>query len=540
MKKKRNLILSVFIGLNAFAWAQPAQRTFLPPTMGWSSWNTFALNISDKIIEGQADAMVKTGLKDVGYQYINIDDGFWEGRGKDGQLIINRKRFPNGMRAVADYIHKLGLKAGMYSDAGDNACGSQDGTRAYGVGIGLAGYEAQDIKTYLQDWDYDFIKVDYCGGIHMGLDEREQYTKISNEIRKIEKETGRRLVFNICRWAYPGTWVSDIADSWRTTGDIYDAWASVKSIVKENLYLQAYTGGGHYNDMDMLEIGRSLNENEERTHMAYWCIASSPMLIGCDMTKLRESSLTLLKNKDLIAMNQDVLGIGAPVVQREGDVYVVAKDMEQLHGSKRAVVVMNLTDSEQKISVDLAKLELSDKILVHDCFTGKDQKLKAAKKGEKQLFEVTIPAHGSQAYFMTGKRIAKKRYEAEESWMHNYQELRNLKTAKFAESKDASGGAFAEFVGGNMQNYIEWRNVWADRDGTYTMTIAYASTENRSADITVNGVMKNNIAMPKGTAWNKDFRTVDVPVTLKRGFNTISIGQDYRFAPNIDYMELHD
>ena len=540
MKKKRNLILSVFIGLNAFAWAQPAQRTFLPPTMGWSSWNTFALNISDKIIEGQADAMVKTGLKAAGYEYINIDDGFWEGRGKDGQLIINRKRFPNGMRVVADYIHKLGLKAGMYSDAGDNACGSQDGTRAYGVGIGLAGYEAQDIKTYLQDWDYDFIKVDYCGGIHMGLDEREQYTKISNEIRKIEKETGRRLVFNICRWAYPGTWVSNIADSWRTTGDIYDAWASVKSIVKENLYLQAYTGGGHYNDMDMLEIGRSLNENEERTHMAYWCIASSPMLIGCDMTKLRESSLALLKNKDLIAMNQDVLGIGAPVVQREGDVYVVAKDMEQLHGSKRAVVVMNLTDSEQKISVDLAKLELSDKILVHDCFTGKDLKLKAAKKGEKQLFEVTIPAHGSQAYFMTGKRIAKKRYEAEESWMHNYQELRNLKSAKFAESKDASGGAFAEFVGGNMQNYIEWRNVWADRDGTYTMTIAYASTENRSADITVNGVTKNNVAMPKGTAWNKEFRTIDVPVTLKRGFNTIAIGQDYRFAPNIDYMELHD
>ena len=540
MKKKRNLILSVFIGLNAFAWAQPAQRMFLPPTMGWSSWNTFALNISEKIIENQADAMVKTGLKASGYEYINIDDGFWNGRGKDGQLIINRERFPNGMRVVADYIHKLGLKAGMYSDAGDDVCGSRSSTVAYGIGVGLAGYEEQDIKTYLQDWDYDFIKVDYCGGMRMGLDEREQYTKISNIIKEIEKKTGRRLVFNICRWAYPGTWVSDIADSWRTTGDIYDAWASVKSIVKENLYLQAYTGGGHYNDMDMLEIGRSLNENEERTHMAYWCIASSPMLIGCDMTKLRESSLALLKNKDLIAMNQDVLGIGAPVVQRKGDVYVVAKDMEQLHGSKRAVVVMNLTDSEQTIRVDLAKLELSDKILVHDCFTGKDQKIKAAKKCEKQMFEVTIPAHGSQAYFMTGKRIAKTRYEAEESWMHNYQELKNLKTAKFAESKDASGGAFAEFVGGNMQNYIEWRNVWADRDGTYTMTIAYASTENRSADITVNGVTKNNVAMPKGTAWNKEFRTIDVPVTLKRGFNTIAIGQDYRFAPNIDYMELHD
>ena len=538
MKKQRSLLLSVFFGMNALVWAQPAQRTFLPPTMGWSSWNTFALNISDKIIEGQADAMVSQGLKEAGYQYINIDDGFWDGRAKDGQLIINRKRFPNGMRAVADYIHKLGLKAGIYSDAGDNACGSNAGTQAYGLGIGLAGYEEQDIKTYLQDWDYDFIKVDYCGGMHMGLDEREQYTKISNAIRKTEQQTGKRLVFNICRWAYPGTWVSDIADSWRTTGDIWDGWPSVRDIVKENLYLQAYTGDGHYNDMDMLEIGRSMNENEERTHMAYWCIASSPLLIGCDMSKLRPSSLALLKNKDLIAMNQDALGIGAPVVQREGDVYVVAKDMEQLHGSKRAVVIMNLSDAEQSVRVDLARLELGGKVQVHDCFTGRNQTLKAAKKGAQQLFEVTIPAHGSQAYIMTGTRIAKTHYEAEEAWLHNYQEIKNAQTANYSLSKEASGGTYVYNIGGNLQNYMEWRNVWADHDGTYTMTLRYASKENRSADITVNGVTMNNVAMPKGTSWDSDFRTVDVPVVLKRGFNTISIGQDYGFTPNIDCMEL--
>ena len=538
MKKQRSLLLSVFFGMNALVWAQPAQRTFLPPTMGWSSWNTFALNISDKIIEGQADAMVSQGLKEAGYQYINIDDGFWDGRAKDGQLIINRKRFPNGMRAVADYIHKLGLKAGIYSDAGDNACGSNAGTQAYGLGIGLAGYEEQDIKTYLQDWDYDFIKVDYCGGMHMGLDEREQYTKISNAIRKTEQQTGKRLVFNICRWAYPGTWVSDIADSWRTTGDIWDGWPSVRDIVKENLYLQAYTGGGHYNDMDMLEIGRSMNENEERTHMAYWCIASSPLLIGCDMSKLRPSSLALLKNKDLIAMNQDALGIGAPVVQREGDVYVVAKDMEQLHGSKRAVVIMNLSDAEQSVRVDLARLELGGKVQVHDCFTGRNQTLKAVKKGAQQLFEVTVPAHGSQAYIMTGTRMAKTHYEAEEAWLHNYQEIKNAQTANYAQSTEASGGAYVYNIGGNLQNYMEWRNVWADHDGTYTMTLRYASKENRSADITVNGVTMNNVAMPKGTSWDSDFRTVDVPVVLKRGFNTISIGQDYGFTPNIDCMEL--
>lgn len=538
MKKQRSLLLSVFFGMNALVWAQPAQRTFLPPTMGWSSWNTFALNISDKIIEGQADAMVSQGLKEAGYQYINIDDGFWDGRAKDGQLIINRKRFPNGMRAVADYIHKLGLKAGIYSDAGDNACGSNAGTQAYGLGIGLAGYEEQDIKTYLQDWDYDFIKVDYCGGMHMGLDEREQYTKISNAIRKTEQQTGKRLVFNICRWAYPGTWVSDIADSWRTTGDIWDGWPSVRDIVKENLYLQAYTGGGHYNDMDMLEIGRSMNENEERTHMAYWCIASSPLLIGCDMSKLRPSSLALLKNKDLIAMNQDALGIGAPVVQREGDVYVVAKDMEQLHGSKRAVVIMNLSDAEQSVRVDLARLELGGKVQVHDCFTGRNSMVKPAKKGAQQLFEVTVPAHGSQAYIMTGTRMAKTCYEAEEAWLHNYQEIKNAQTANYSQSKEASGGAYVYNIGGNLQNYMEWRNVWADHDGTYTMTLRYASKENRSADITVNGVTMNNVAMPKGTSWDSDFRTVDVPVVLKRGFNTISIGQDYGFTPNIDCMEL--
>ena len=538
MKKQRSLLLSVFFGMNALVWAQPAQRTFLPPTMGWSSWNTFALNISDKIIEGQADAMVSQGLKEAGYQYINIDDGFWDGRAKDGQLIINRKRFPNGMRAVADYIHKLGLKAGIYSDAGDNACGSNAGTQAYGLGIGLAGYEEQDIKTYLQDWDYDFIKVDYCGGMHMGLDEREQYTKISNAIRKTEQQTGKRLVFNICRWAYPGTWVSDIADSWRTTGDIWDGWPSVRDIVKENLYLQAYTGGGHYNDMDMLEIGRSMNENEERTHMAYWCIASSPLLIGCDISKLRPSLLALLKNKDLTAMNQDALGIGAPVVQREGDVYVVAKDMEQLHGSKRAVVVMNLSDAEQSVRVDLARLELGGKVQVHDCFTGRNSMVKPAKKGAQQLFEVTVPAHGSQAYIMTGTRMAKTCYEAEEAWLHNYQEIKNAQTANYSLSKEASGGAYVYNIGGNLQNYMEWRNVWADHDGTYTMTLRYASKENRSADITVNGVTMNNVAMPKGTSWDSDFRTVDVPVVLKRGFNTISIGQDYGFTPNIDCMEL--
>ena len=191
-----------------------------PPTMGWSSWNTFALNINEQLIKSQADAMVKTGLADAGYKYINIDDGYWNGRGDDGHLRLNTKLFPNGMRHLTDYIHSIGLKAGIYSDAGDNTCGSGN-RHAWGIGVGFAGHEDQDCKLYFDDWNFDFIKVDYCGGIHMGLNEREQYTKVSNAIKRQAERLNKRIVFNVCRWAYPGTWISEVADSWRTTGDIW-------------------------------------------------------------------------------------------------------------------------------------------------------------------------------------------------------------------------------------------------------------------------------------------------------------------------------
>lgn len=370
-------------------------RAFNPPTLGWSSWNTFALNINEEVIRSQADAMVATGLSAAGYKYINIDDGYWDGRGADGKLRLNQKLFPNGMRSLVDYIHSKGLKAGIYSDAGDNTCGSGN-RHAWGLGVGFAGHEEEDCHLYFIDWDFDFIKVDYCGGGHMGLDEREQYTKISNAIKNCGK---KGIVFNVCRWAYPGTWISDIADSWRTTGDINCSWGSLRAIIRENLYLQAFTGDGHYNDPDMLEIGRTLSHDEENTHMAYWCITSAPMLIGCDVAKIPQYSLDLLKNQDLLAMNQDRLGLGAPVVQRFGEVYVMAKDMKQRHGPQRAVVVTNLSDEEQTVTLDLAKLDFAGKVKFYDCFS--HRVVEPAAVGG---YAVTVPAHGSAAFFATGVR----------------------------------------------------------------------------------------------------------------------------------------
>ena len=292
--------LSIILIALAMALSAAAQRT---PTMGWSSWNTFALNINEDLIRQQADAMHSSGLQEAGYRYINIDDGYWLGRGDDGRLKLNPMRFPGGMRALVDYIHSLGLKAGIYSDAGDNTCGSGN-RQAWGLGVGFVGHEEQDCQLYFGDWDFDFIKVDWCGGRHLGLNEREQYTKISNAIRNCGKQD---IVFNICRWAYPGNWVADVADSWRTTGDIYDNWKSVKEILAENLCLSAYCHDGHYNDMDMLEVGRSMSQTEDETHFGMWCIMASPLLIGCDMAKIKPTALKLLTNRDLIALNQDPL-----------------------------------------------------------------------------------------------------------------------------------------------------------------------------------------------------------------------------------------
>ena len=285
-----------------------------PPLMGWSSWNTYGFQINDSVIKAQADAMVEFGFKDCGYNHINIDDGFFGGRDENGKLLIHPTRFPNGLRPLVDYIHGKGLKAGIYSDAGANTCASYWGNPkdTIGIGVGLYGHDAEDMALYFNELDFDFIKVDYCGADAnnnadgLDLDVETRYKEIAEAI----KATGRTDVkWNICRWAFPGTWVCDIADSWRTTEDIYLGWASVKSIINQSLYLSAYTSPGHYNDMDMLEVGRGLTVEEDKTHFGIWCMMSSPLLIGCDLNDIKGNALELMQNKELLAVDQDPLGL---------------------------------------------------------------------------------------------------------------------------------------------------------------------------------------------------------------------------------------
>lgn len=358
----------------------------------------------------------------------------------------------------------------------------------------------------------------------------------------MRKGDRQKIVFNVCRWAYPGTWINDVADSWRSTGDIIDWWFTgkdapewahgVKNIIQLTLYEQAYTGEGHYNDMDMLEIGRSLSPAEDRTHFAYWCISSSPLLIGCDLRTLNDESLNLLKNADLIAMNQDVLGIGAPVVQRQGDVYVLAKDMERLHGQKRAVVVMNLTDRPQTISVDMGAVGFTGTVNVHDCFT------KADSKQTSSTMSVTIPAHDSKAYFFTGTRMDKRVYQAEEAWLHDYQRLGNYMTAEPMAATTASQGEYVGNIGNKASNYLEWRDVFVSKTGKYKLSIVYATAKDRDLSIIVNGKVVKSMTCQNTGSWDTQWSEIPVTVTLHSGSNQIRLSNTDGFAPNIDCMKI--
>lgn len=506
-------------------------RTFLPPLMGWSSWNTYRVNINEDLIKKQADALVSNGLKDVGYLYINVDDGFFGYRDETGKMHAHSERFPNGMKPVSDYIHSLGLKAGIYSDAGDNTCGSIYDADANGVGAGLYGHEQQDMDLYLKEWNYDFIKIDYCGAKELGLEEEKRYATICEAIRN----TGRTDVsINICRWAFPGTWAKSMARSWRISGDISAKWWSVKHIIGKNLYLSAYAGEGHYNDMDMLEIGRGLTQAEEEVHFGMWCIMSSPLLIGCDMTTIPASSLQLLKNEELIALNQDPLGLQAYVVQREGEGYVLVKDIGQKRGTVRAVAFYNPSDSVHEFRLPLSALELGGKIKVRDLVNRTDLE---PVEGECRY---QVQPHGVLICRMEAEqRLEPTHYEAEWAYLPCYDDLgKNPKQILYAASPECSGGMKVHHLGGSEENHAQWKDVYSEKGGRYEMTIHYCSPANRKLEIWVNGVKYELAGLNSGG--EDTLRQATCMVTLSSGYNDVRMGNSFGWAPDIDCFTLKE
>ena len=508
------------------------------PTMGWSSWNTYGVNISDALIRSQADAMVAKGLDAVGYDHINIDDGFFGGRNTDtGELIVHPTRFPNGLKPVADYIHSKGLKAGIYSDAGANTCGNMYNGDRLSVNVGFYNYDQHDADFYFKDCGFDFIKVDFCGGDapqntqHLALDPQQRYTAIRNAI----KATGRDDVrLNVCRWDYPGTWVHDVAFSWRTTRDIYDAWASVKGILAENLYMSAYSYDGHFNDMDMLEVGRSMTAEEDKTHFGMWCIMNSPLLIGCDLTTIRSTSLALLKNEELIALNQDTLYQQAYLVGKNNGCYILVRDVETLNGTKRAFAIYNPNDAAKTVKVSFADICLGGKVKLRDLF------MKTDNGTHTGTFSTAVPAHGTRIYMAEGEsRLERTRYEAETGYISDYQELKNNvaeQTGIYEYADFCSSGLKAGWLGQSEQNDLQWRDVYSQNGGEYELTIAYISGESRNICVDVNGQRVQTVRANSG-GWST-VATKSITIQLQKGRNTIRLSNSAGWMPDIDYIEL--
>ena len=508
------------------------------PTMGWSSWNTYGVNINEALIKRQADAMVSKGLKQAGYDHINIDDGYFGGRDKKtGQLLIHSTRFPNGLKGIVDYIHGKGLKAGIYSDAGRNTCGSMFNGDVTGKGVGLYEHDQQDADFFFKELGFDFIKVDFCGGSyyhnedHLVLDEQARYNSIAEAIRN----TGRTDVrMNACRWAYPGTWINDAAFSWRTTGDINNSWNSVRDIIAENLYMSAYCYDGHYNDMDMLEVGRSLSTEEDKTHFGMWCIMSSPLLIGCDMSNINTTALNLLRNKDLIALNQDSLHLQAYVAGMNNGCHILVKDVEKLNGTKRAFALYNPNDVAKKVTLAFKNIDLGGAVQLRDVFQKKNL------GAYTESFEVNIPAHGTRIYVAEAEtRLERTRYEAETGFISDYQEIKNNqseKTGIYETDANCSAGYKATWLGCSEKNDLLWRDVYSQEGGEYKLTIGYLSAENRNITVSVNGTKVQTVTVNSG-GWGTVGRKI-VNIKLQQGQNTIRLSNPTAWMPNIDYIEV--
>ncbi len=341
----RTRILIAMLGLLVAPGLLGAQEKPLAstPPMGWNSWNKFGCNVSEDLIRQMADAMSKSGMKDAGYQYVVIDDCWQVERDKSGNIVADPKRFPAGIKALADYVHSRGLKFGIYSDAGSMTCQKRPGS---------LGHEYQDAMQYAA-WGVDYLKYDWCNASTQ--DAPAAYALIRNALNA----TGRPIVLSICEWgtAKPWLWGEKVGGNlWRTTGDISDIWQGkdkhrrgVVDILDLQDGLESYAGPGHWNDPDMLEVGNGgMTTDEYRAHFSLWAVLAAPLLAGNDLRDMKADTRDILSNKEVIAVDQDPLGRQGRRVRKDGELEVWAKQMQD---GSRAVVLLNRDTSEREIAV---------------------------------------------------------------------------------------------------------------------------------------------------------------------------------------------
>lgn len=324
------------------------------PPMGWSSWNTFAGNINEELIRNIADKMVETGLRDAGYVYLNLDDCWHGPRDEDGFITADPKRFPSGIKALADYVHSKGLKLGIYSDAGRKTCAGRPGS---------FGHEYQDALQYAR-WGVDYLKYDWCES--EDINPKGAYNLMRDAIRA----AGRPILFSICEWGQskPWLWAAETGHMWRTTGDIYNCfdcidqhpgWRAygVLQILDMQEGLRKYAGPGHWNDPDMLEVGNGQTQSEDRAHFSMWSMLAAPLILGNDIRNMSEETKSIIMNKEVIAVNQDKLGVQGLRFKKEDGLEFWFKPLE---GGSWAFCILNRNNEPRTYTINWSDFNLTD------------------------------------------------------------------------------------------------------------------------------------------------------------------------------------
>lgn len=354
------------------------------PPMGWNSWNKFGCNINESLIRQVADELVSTGLRDAGYVYLNLDDCWHGQRDSNGFIMADAERFPSGIKALADYVHARGLKLGIYSDAGRTTCGGHPGS---------FGHEYQDAITYAS-WGIDYLKYDWCDTEN--INPKGAYTLMRDALRA----AGHPIYFSMCEWgdSKPWEWAQEVSHSWRTTGDIancfdcefdYGGWKSlgVLAILDKNETLRAAAGSGHWNDPDMLEVGNGMAINQDRAHFVMWCMMAAPLILGNDLRNMSADTKALLLNKELIAIDQDKLGIQGLRYKKTNDLEFWLKP---LYNGDWAFCILNRELTPQMYTIHWEDFDMTDNL------SKRSTQLKTKRYNIKNLLSNKVEGHNTK------------------------------------------------------------------------------------------------------------------------------------------------
>ena len=478
--------------------AQPAavstnQMGVSPPPMGWASWNTFFSSIDSTVIKQQADALVSSGMAAAGYKYVNLDDGWWQGaRDENGNIVVDENLWPGGMKAIADYIHSKGLKAGIYTDAGKQGCGYYfPTTRPAAPNTGMEGHYQQDLETF-QRWGFDYVKIDWCGGDKEGLNQETQYKQIAAANEAATAVTGHRLVLSFCEWGtgLPWNWATGYGDLWRTSTDVlyFRQTPSLTNMFAnfDKAQQPAAQHTGYTNDPDMLMVGiNGLSAAQNRLHMGLWSILGAPLLAGNNVATMSTETRDILTNPEVLAIDQDPRGLqGVKVAEDTRGLQVYGKVLSGT--GKRAVLLFNRTGSAANITVRWADLGLTTaSASVRNAWTRTDAGTFTTG------YTASVPANDAVLLTVSGT--------------------------------EAAGSTFEDTTTATTPTFS---NVTASAAGTKLVDITYANGGSTAgkATIQVGGQYTYRVAFPP-TGSATTYRTVSVLAHLGKGSNTV------RFAP---------